>query len=115
MTHISTKTIELGEVKSTDIVPFTINWTGPTEDMLYYYKGCGSCTSLKFDPEGGKFDGTLTIGNTGFQRTEGTISKNVTIYINDGEPEFVPNPQGMRVPNPKKKKYSVQIKAQVKD
>lgn len=111
--HINIKEIDLGEVKSTDVVPFTIPWNGNARELQYFYRGCGSCTKLTFDEAGKKFDGTLTIANTGYQRTDNTVSKNVTFYLDDGVSEFTADKNGQRIPNPKKKKYSVQLKARV--
>lgn len=100
---------EFGEVKPDDFKAFEFEWKKEKGDIEYVESSCPVCTKVWY--EDGKIKGTVDFSKVGtFQKgTESAIGKQVTVYINDGLPRFIPNEKMQKTVNPLKQFITLTI------
>ena|SRR5688500_7227005 len=110
---VDNNVLNLGEVSPTDKVSFSLPWLAKEEAIEYIDPVCRVCTSAGY--EDGKISGVLDIAKTGmtFQPGETVVSKDVLVFLEDGQKRFIPGAKKIKQTNEFKTFIRIRLNAKV--
>ena len=100
MSNFNKTTIDFGDLKGDEVLPFEFELINKPFPIKYCYTGC-ACTKLKEFPVD-KVKGELHVKNTGFAARNNQVHRVITVVFDDGLEEHVPDGVGKAIKNKKK-------------
>lgn len=111
---VDNDTYDFGEVSQDAVIEYSFPFKGSDAQIEYIEKGCG-CTSAYF--ENGAIAGSLDLpkanGNREYEPGETAVQKSIVVWLNDGQPRFIPNHRKERMMNNNKSFFRLNIAGKV--
>jgi hypothetical protein len=97
-----------GSTTKDGIVKNSFGWKGTIDDIQYLEASCSHCTKVWYEDNVIHYELTISKVQT-FAKGQTTVTKDIYIWLNDGNERFISNDKKQKVLNPDKKYIKYRI------